>query len=75
MTLAQAQAAGTPVAPMRRNAEGVDPGRKRDEAVSDTGEQSRWMPSMRTLTIAALLGATAGTIAALWVTVAQGLGL
>ncbi len=40
------------------------------------GVESRpWMPRGRELVIAILLGAGAGTIAALWLTVMEGLGI
>ncbi len=74
MTLAHGEAAGTSVAAVN-GPEGVDAAHTRAEAGSDTGEPSRWMPGMRALTIAALLGAVAGAMAAFWVTVAKGLGL
>lgn len=75
MTSTQAAAARRPVAPTGRNADGVDPGGGRNQSRSDSSEQSRWMPNARTLIVAALVGAAAGAVAALWVTVAQGLGL
>jgi hypothetical protein len=48
---------------------------RRDPARSGARDESRWMPSVRALVIALLLGAAAGATAALWVTLDEAKGL
>jgi hypothetical protein len=48
---------------------------RRDLAAPGERDESSWMPSVRALVIALLLGAAAGATAALWVTLEDAKGL
>ncbi len=58
----------------RSSDEAVDAGRLRREARS-VDDRRPWMPSARGVVIALLLGGEAGAIAALWLTLVEGVGI
>jgi hypothetical protein len=82
MTLAQTASAGSEAraprsrAARRSDASASDGRRRREDAAPpDAGEESRWIPFVRALAIALLLGAAAGVVTAFWVTLVEAKGL